>query len=235
MFLFSHPLTGLLMTCTGLACLSLMGLTLRGTMRLAREQAEPHPEPVAGEAGDWRRCRGRSWRRHDGTGNGSRGLSRRPPDRSAAGARRAAPGADPPGRRQPGGWPRRGPMFTSRTSATAPRSGRPCTGWTRSCTARPGPAPGARPPSTWQTNVRALETLVRSAMAAGVRRVVHVSSITVHGNDVRRPGRRDRAAARGAQSVQPVQGRGRAAAAAHDPRRGRAGDDRAPRLDLRTA
>jgi nucleoside-diphosphate-sugar epimerase len=33
--------------------------------------------------------------------------------------------------------------------------------------------------------VRALETLVRSAMAAGVRRIVHVSSITVHGNDVR--------------------------------------------------
>ncbi|HEX4717396.1 MAG TPA: NAD-dependent epimerase/dehydratase family protein [Thermoleophilaceae bacterium] len=34
------------------------------------------------------------------------------------------------------------------------------------------------------TNVRALETLVYAAMAAGVRRVVHVSSITVHGNDV---------------------------------------------------
>ena len=37
MFLFSHPFTGLLMTCTGLACLSLMGLTMRGTMRLARD------------------------------------------------------------------------------------------------------------------------------------------------------------------------------------------------------
>jgi nucleoside-diphosphate-sugar epimerase len=35
-----------------------------------------------------------------------------------------------------------------------------------------------------RTNVRALETLVYAAMAAGVRRVVHVSSITVHGNDV---------------------------------------------------
>jgi nucleoside-diphosphate-sugar epimerase len=35
------------------------------------------------------------------------------------------------------------------------------------------------------TNVRALETLVHVASAAGVRRVVHVSSITVHGNDVR--------------------------------------------------
>jgi nucleoside-diphosphate-sugar epimerase len=35
------------------------------------------------------------------------------------------------------------------------------------------------------TNVDALETLVRVATAAGVRRVVHVSSITVHGNDVR--------------------------------------------------
>jgi uncharacterized protein (TIRG00374 family) len=52
MFLFSHPFTGLLMTCTGLACLSLMGLTVRGTMRLAREQAGPPPEPVAGGAGD---------------------------------------------------------------------------------------------------------------------------------------------------------------------------------------
>jgi uncharacterized protein (TIRG00374 family) len=47
MFLFSHPWTGLLMTCTGLACLSAMGLTMRSTMRLAREQAEP----TAGEPG----------------------------------------------------------------------------------------------------------------------------------------------------------------------------------------
>jgi 2-alkyl-3-oxoalkanoate reductase len=36
----------------------------------------------------------------------------------------------------------------------------------------------------WRTNVHGLETLVRTAVAAGVRRVVHVSSITVHGNDV---------------------------------------------------
>jgi 2-alkyl-3-oxoalkanoate reductase len=35
-----------------------------------------------------------------------------------------------------------------------------------------------------RTNVRGLETLVRTAVAAGVRRLVHVSSITVHGNDV---------------------------------------------------
>ena len=34
-------------------------------------------------------------------------------------------------------------------------------------------------------NVRGLETLTRAAMAAGARRLVHVSSITVHGNDVR--------------------------------------------------
>lgn len=33
-------------------------------------------------------------------------------------------------------------------------------------------------------NVRAVEDLVRAAMSAGVRRVVHVSSVTVHGNDV---------------------------------------------------
>jgi uncharacterized protein (TIRG00374 family) len=34
MFLFSHPWTALLMTGTGLACLSAMGLTLRGTLSL---------------------------------------------------------------------------------------------------------------------------------------------------------------------------------------------------------
>ncbi len=33
-------------------------------------------------------------------------------------------------------------------------------------------------------NVSGLEALTRAAMAAGVRRLVHVSSITVHGNDV---------------------------------------------------
>jgi nucleoside-diphosphate-sugar epimerase len=35
-----------------------------------------------------------------------------------------------------------------------------------------------------QANVHGLRALVASAMAAGVRRVVHVSSITVHGNDI---------------------------------------------------
>jgi nucleoside-diphosphate-sugar epimerase len=35
-----------------------------------------------------------------------------------------------------------------------------------------------------RTNVRGLETMVRGALAAGARRFVHVSSITVHGNDV---------------------------------------------------
>jgi nucleoside-diphosphate-sugar epimerase len=35
-----------------------------------------------------------------------------------------------------------------------------------------------------RTNVRGVETLVKAAMAAGVRRFVHVSSVTVHGNDV---------------------------------------------------
>src|SRR5487761_1947685 len=34
-------------------------------------------------------------------------------------------------------------------------------------------------------NVRGLEALTRAALANGVRRMVHVSSITVHGNDVR--------------------------------------------------
>jgi nucleoside-diphosphate-sugar epimerase len=51
------------------------------------------------------------------------------------------------------------------------------------CAARTGPwGPEAE---YERTNVRALETLVRTALAAGVRRLVHVSSITVHGNDVR--------------------------------------------------
>jgi len=45
------------------------------------------------------------------------------------------------------------------------------------------------PPAEYErTNVRALETLVRTAVAAGVKRVVHVSSITVHGNDLRGTG-----------------------------------------------
>ena len=43
MFLFSHPWTGLLMTCSGMACLSAMSLTLRGTFRLARDR--PRLEP----------------------------------------------------------------------------------------------------------------------------------------------------------------------------------------------
>jgi 2-alkyl-3-oxoalkanoate reductase len=51
------------------------------------------------------------------------------------------------------------------------------------CAARCGPW---GPPAEYEsTNVRALDTLVRAALTAGVRRLVHVSSITVHGNDVR--------------------------------------------------
>jgi uncharacterized protein (TIRG00374 family) len=37
MFLFSHPWTAVLMTASGLLCLSVMGLTLRGTLRLAQD------------------------------------------------------------------------------------------------------------------------------------------------------------------------------------------------------
>ena len=51
------------------------------------------------------------------------------------------------------------------------------------CAARTGPW---GPEAEYQrVNVRGLETLVRAAMAAGVRRFVHVSSVTVHGNNVR--------------------------------------------------
>jgi uncharacterized protein (TIRG00374 family) len=40
MFLFSHPWTAVLMTCSGLVSLSVMGLTLRSTWRMAQDQAE---------------------------------------------------------------------------------------------------------------------------------------------------------------------------------------------------
>jgi len=40
MFLFSHPWTAMLMTVSGLTCLSLMGTSLRSTLRLAGEQHE---------------------------------------------------------------------------------------------------------------------------------------------------------------------------------------------------
>jgi 2-alkyl-3-oxoalkanoate reductase len=51
------------------------------------------------------------------------------------------------------------------------------------CAARTGPwGPEAE---YERTNVRGLEALVTAAMAASVQRVVHVSSITVHGNDLR--------------------------------------------------
>jgi uncharacterized protein (TIRG00374 family) len=42
MFVFSHPWTAALMTTSGLVCLSLMGLTLSGTLRLARWQDRWH-------------------------------------------------------------------------------------------------------------------------------------------------------------------------------------------------
>ena len=44
MFLFSHPWTGLLMACSGLACLSAMSLSLRSTFRLAQEHQDEHHE-----------------------------------------------------------------------------------------------------------------------------------------------------------------------------------------------
>jgi len=51
------------------------------------------------------------------------------------------------------------------------------------CAARTGPwGPEAEYEAA---NVRGLEDLIDVSMAAGVKRIVHVSSITVHGNDVR--------------------------------------------------
>jgi uncharacterized protein (TIRG00374 family) len=49
MFLFSHPWSALLMTCTGLACLSAMGLTMRSTLRLAKKEEAPQVQ----ERGEW--------------------------------------------------------------------------------------------------------------------------------------------------------------------------------------
>jgi len=50
------------------------------------------------------------------------------------------------------------------------------------CAARTGPW---GPRSEYeQTNVHALQVLVQAAMSAGVRRIVHVSSIAVHGTDI---------------------------------------------------
>jgi uncharacterized membrane protein YbhN (UPF0104 family) len=40
MFLFSHPWNAILLTISGLVCLSVMGLTLRGTLRLARDEGQ---------------------------------------------------------------------------------------------------------------------------------------------------------------------------------------------------
>jgi nucleoside-diphosphate-sugar epimerase len=54
------------------------------------------------------------------------------------------------------------------------------------CAARIGP--WGQSAEYERTNVRALETLVRAASAAGVKRVVHLSSVTVHGNDLRGSG-----------------------------------------------
>jgi 2-alkyl-3-oxoalkanoate reductase len=49
------------------------------------------------------------------------------------------------------------------------------------CAARTGPWGPER--EYQRTNVRGLELLVRASVAAGVHRIVHVSSVTVHGND----------------------------------------------------
>ncbi len=50
------------------------------------------------------------------------------------------------------------------------------------CAAKTGP--WGRYPEYLSTNVQAVESLVREAMRLGVSRIVHVSSVTVHGNDV---------------------------------------------------
>jgi uncharacterized protein (TIRG00374 family) len=76
MFLFSHPWTGILMTCSGLACLSAMSLTLRSTLSLAQDHRDRKDD--------------------DGPRNGSRGLPGQPRDRTARDAPRAATGTHSP-------------------------------------------------------------------------------------------------------------------------------------------
>jgi uncharacterized protein (TIRG00374 family) len=83
MFLFSHPWTGFLMTCSGLACLSAMGLTLRSTFRLAQDHGDRKQDD-----GDWNF--------DDGPGNRSSGLPRQPRHYAARHARRAPTGARSP-------------------------------------------------------------------------------------------------------------------------------------------
>jgi uncharacterized protein (TIRG00374 family) len=82
MFLFSHPWTGILMTCTGLACLSGMGLTMRSTLRLAQDHEDRQ------DHGDWKN--------DDGSRNGSGGLARQPRDLPHDQAWSATTGARPP-------------------------------------------------------------------------------------------------------------------------------------------
>lgn len=87
MFLFSHPWTAILMTCAGLVCLSAMGLNLRNTMRMTRTETSGKG-PRAGTTGKHRSQRPRkTGRTDDGAGDRSRGLSRPPADRIAAGPR----------------------------------------------------------------------------------------------------------------------------------------------------
>jgi uncharacterized membrane protein YbhN (UPF0104 family) len=76
MFLFSHPWTGLLMTCSGMACLSAMSLTLRGTFRLARDHQD--------------------WSHDDDPGNWSGRLPRQSRHHAARHERRAPTGIHSP-------------------------------------------------------------------------------------------------------------------------------------------
>jgi uncharacterized protein (TIRG00374 family) len=46
MFLFSHPWTGLLMTCAGLGSLSWMGISLRTAFRVAERESQAEPQVV---------------------------------------------------------------------------------------------------------------------------------------------------------------------------------------------
>lgn len=88
MFAFSHPFTGILMSCTGLACLSAMGLTLGSTLRLVRgdhdSTSHADPDDRGGGTDD------------DGPCNRSGGLSWQPAGHAAHSARRATAGPHSP-------------------------------------------------------------------------------------------------------------------------------------------
>lgn len=97
MFLFAHPGTAILMTASGLACLAGMGLSLRGTLRLARDQGDGNAQEEDGQMVPERaEVKRKEVKDDDDPRNGSSGLPRQPRHAAPRHARHAATGAHPP-------------------------------------------------------------------------------------------------------------------------------------------